>query len=56
MDRKPHVTHDVAPPAATKAKADRRWRIALLLGAGAVLGTSALVAGLEPKIPPFVGD
>jgi hypothetical protein len=44
-------------PAKHIDKADqRRQRAVVVLTGSALLGTSALVAALGPKLPPFVGD
>jgi hypothetical protein len=34
----------------------RRLRVAALLNAGAIIGTSVVVAALDPKNPPFRCD
>ena len=34
----------------------RRRRIAALLNPGALLATTALLAAVEPKLPPFRGE
>lgn len=43
-------------PATQPTQPSRARRVALLLSTGAMLGTTALVAALEPKLPPFRGD
>ena len=42
------------PP--TQPDRRRRGRIAALLNPGTLLATTALLAALEPKNPPFKGD
>jgi hypothetical protein len=52
MNQKPQAVNS-----ADNRSKGRRLRVAaLLLTAGAVLGTVAVVAGLDPKLPPYSGD
>jgi hypothetical protein len=55
MNQKPHASDDRVRTDA-KAGADRRLHIARLLGATGVVGTTALLAAIEPKLPRYVGD
>jgi hypothetical protein len=54
MNQRARVSDD-RPRAGTTATASR-LRVALLLGAAGVVSTAALLAAIEPKLPPFVGD
>ena len=42
------------PP--THPEPRRRGRLAALLNPGALLATTALLAAVEPKLPPFRGE